>query len=284
MSSLNLTLWNLPHRKVKRVQIRAAWGIFIFGVILEPCDGEESCWRAQFALSKCLYVPSEAVQLLKCSKCNAGCSVSLLKVQNLVEISQWLWLPPTPSQKVDSGVGLLSCLPLIHLYSKLYHFGGLGIAERQISSQQWTPNWAPFLLSWDSECVDICQVSYVREWLKVPGCKEYRKVDSTEMLWRHWRAFTRKLTGYETTIVITRTILKLNPWDFLMTSTIVLLKLLMPNNKSLRVTILSRRRSKDRKNCFIINEIWKLLIINKLLIFRFYIKYLTLSINGEMLK
>ena len=33
--------------------------------------------------------------------------------------AQWLWLPPTPSQKVDSGVCLLSCLPLIHLYSKL---------------------------------------------------------------------------------------------------------------------------------------------------------------------
>ena len=33
----------------------------------------------------------------------------------------------TPSQKVDSGVDLLSCLPLIHLYFKLYQFGGLGI-------------------------------------------------------------------------------------------------------------------------------------------------------------
>ena len=59
------------------------------------------------------------------------------------------------------------------------------------------------------------------------------------MLWRHGRAFTRKLTGYETTIVITRTILKLNSWDFLITSTIVWLKLLMSCNNSLRVTVLS---------------------------------------------
>ena len=60
-----------------------------------------------------LNAPREAVQLPKCPKYNAGCSVSLLRVQKRLEISQWLWLPPTPPQKVDSGVGLLSCLPLI---------------------------------------------------------------------------------------------------------------------------------------------------------------------------
>ena len=86
------------------------------------------------------------------------------------------------------------------------------------------------------------------------------------MLWRHRRAFTRKLTGFETTIVITRTILKLNSWNFLMTSTIVLLKLLMSCNNSLRFTVLSLWRSKDRTNRFVINEIWKLMSI-KLLIF-----------------
>ena len=88
------------------------------------------------------------------------------------------------------------------------------------------------------------------------------------MLWRHRRAFTRKLTGFETTIVITRTILKLNSWDFLMTSTILLLKLLMSSNNSLRVTVLSLWRSKDRKNRFVINEMCKLISI-KSLIFRF---------------
>ena len=79
------------------------------------CLVEESKVHYQSA-----YVPREAVQLPKCPKCNAGCSISLLRVQKRVEISQWLWLPPTPSKKVDSGVGLLSWLPLIHLYSKLY--------------------------------------------------------------------------------------------------------------------------------------------------------------------
>ena len=67
------------------------------------------------------------------------------------------------------------------------------------------------------------------------------------MLWRHRRAFTRKLTGFETTIVITLTILKLNSWDFLITSTILFLKLLVFCNNSLRVTVFSLWRSKDRK-------------------------------------
>ena len=100
------------------------------------------------------------------------------------------------------------------------------------------------------------------------------------MLWRHRWAFTRKLRGFETTIVITRTILKLNSWDFLMTSTIVLLKLLMSCNNSLRVTVMSLWRSKYRKNRFVINEIWKLISI-KLLIFRLDKGNLMLSINGD---
>ena len=64
------------------------------------------------------------------------------------------------------------------------------------------------------------------------------------MLWRHKWTFTRKLRGFETTIVITSTILKLNSRAFLMTSTILLLKLLMFRNNSLRVTVLSLWRSK----------------------------------------
>ena len=67
------------------------------------------------------------------------------------------------------------------------------------------------------------------------------------MLWRHRPAFTIKLTGFETTIVITRTILTLNSWNFLITSIILLLKLLMSCNNSLRVTVLSLWRSKYRK-------------------------------------
>ena len=98
----------------------------------------------------------------------------------------------------------------------------------------------------------------------------YKKVDSSKMvgsrdvieyplamLWRHRRAFTRKLTGWETIILITRTILKLNSWDFLRTTIILLLKLLMLSNNSLMVTVLSVRRSKDRKNSFVINLMWK---------------------------
>ena len=103
------------------------------------------------------------------------------------------------------------------------------------------------------------------------------------VLWRHRRAFTRKLTGFETTIVITRTILKLNSWDFLTTSRIVLLKLLMSCNNSLMAIVLSLWRSKDRKNRFVTNEIWKLISI-KSLIFTFHKGNLMLSINGAMLK
>ena len=104
------------------------------------------------------------------------------------------------------------------------------------------------------------------------------------MLWRYNAlAFTRKLTGYETTIVITLTILKLNSWDFLMTSTIFLLKLLMSCNNSLRGTVLSLWRSKDQKNCFVIDDICKLISI-KSLIFRFRHRNWMLSLNCAMLK
>ena len=131
----------------------------------------------------------------------------------------------------------------------------------------------------------------------IAGCKEYRKVDSTAR-WRkrvtsssiRWqcsnvigRAFTRKLTGFETTIVIIRTILRLKSRDFLMTSTIVLLKLMMSCNNSLRVSVLSLWRSKDRKNRFVINEIWKLISI-KLLIFKFHKRNFMSWINGAMPK
>ena len=149
MSSANLTLQNWLHRKVKRVQIQAPWGPFIFAnecwnVSLNPAMSHfGAMWWSNLVESKVhhqsAYVPREAVQLPKCLKYNTGCSVSLLRVQKRVPsgiTAQWLWWPPTPSQKVDSGIGLLSCLPLIHLYSKLYHFCGLVIAERQIFSHQ----------------------------------------------------------------------------------------------------------------------------------------------------
>ena len=135
-------------------------------------------------------------------------------------------------------------------------------------------------------CVSACLEMCPWVWHCASGCIAYRKVDSPigrwnigrwkvdyrkmaanrnvieyplAMLWRHRRAFTRKITGFETTIVITRTILKLNSWDFLMTSTILLLKLLMSSNNSLWVTVLSLRLSKDRKNRFVIND----MLINK---------------------
>ena len=100
------------------------------------------------------------------------------------------------------------------------------------------------------------------------------------MLWRHRRAFTRKLTGFETTIAITRIILKLNSWDFRMTWTIVLLKLLMSSNSSLWVTVSSLWRSKDQRIRFIIGEIWKLI---KSLILRFRHRNLMLSLNYAMM-
>ena len=103
------------------------------------------------------------------------------------------------------------------------------------------------------------------------------------MLWRHKKQFTWKLTGFETALVITRTILKIISWDYLMTSTILLLKLLMYSNNSLRVTVLSLWRSKDRKNRFVINEICKLISI-KSLIFMFRHRNLMLSLNCAMLK
>ena len=136
------------------------WAWIQLWVILEPCNGAESSWRVQGAPSKCLREQGSS------SASKMWFWLFILRVQKRLEISQWLWLPPKPSQKVDSGICLLSCLPLNHLYSKPYHFSGLGIAEPQISSHQWTPNWAPLCLSWDSECVDVCQVSYVHEWLK----------------------------------------------------------------------------------------------------------------------
>ena len=67
-----------------------------------------------------------------------------------------------------------------------------------------------------------------------------------------------------------------------MTSTILLLKLLMYSNNSLRVTVLSLCRSKDRKNRFVINEICEL--INTSLIFRFRHRNLMLPLKFDMLK
>ena len=69
----------------------------------------------------------------------------------------------------------------------------------------------------------------------------------------------------------------------LMESTILLLKLLIPSNNSLKVTVLWLWRSKDRKIRFVINEIYQLISI-KLFIFRFHKGNLMLSINGDMLK
>ena len=109
------------------------------------------------------YVPREAVQLPKCP--NAGFQFHSWGHKNEWRPPSGCDCHPTTSQKMDSGVGLLSCLPLIHLYFKLYHFSGLGIAERQIYSHQWTPNWAPLRLSWDSECVDICKShTFMSDW------------------------------------------------------------------------------------------------------------------------
>ena len=101
--------------------------------------------------------------------------------------------------------------------------------------------------------------------------RSYQKVDSTAnrdvveyqlvMFWRHLSAFQKKINWIRDVYVITLEILKLNSWAFLMTSTILLLKLLMFSNNSLRTTVLSLWRSNDRKNCFVINEIWKLISI-----------------------
>ena len=87
----------------------------------------------------------EAVQLLKCLKCNAGCKLFSFTPEgektsgDLHSPSAYDCHPQynrhSESGFWASGFGLLSCLPLIHLSSKLYNFGGLGIADHQISYQ-----------------------------------------------------------------------------------------------------------------------------------------------------
>ena len=57
----------------------------------------------------------------------------------------------------------------------------------------------------------------------------------------------------------------------------------MFGNNSLRVTVLSQWRSKERNNRFVFNEIRKLISI-KLLIFMFDKRNFMLSINAAMLK
>ena len=57
----------------------------------------------------------------------------------------------------------------------------------------------------------------------------------------------------------------------------------MFGNNSVRVTVLSLRRSKERNNHFVFNEIPKLIRI-KLFIFRFDKINFMLSINAAMLK
>ena len=66
-------------------------------------------------------------------------------------------------------------------------------------------------------------------------------------------------------------------------SNILLRNLLMIGNNSLRVTVLSLWRSKERNNSLVVNEIWKLICI-QLLIFRFDKGNFMLSINAAMLK
>ena len=104
------------------------------------------------------------------------------------------------------------------------------------------------------------------QWLTA-GCIEHKKVDSTAR---------RKLMGLETSIVI-RTILKLNSWDFLMTSTILLLNFSTELLATIHLELLfCHWWSKDRKNGFVINKICKLISI-KSLIFGFRHRNLMLS-------
>ena len=180
-SSANLTLPNWTHRKVKRVQIRAPWGPFIFAnecwnVGLNPALSHfVAMWRSRVLLKS----PRCTIKVLTCP----GKQFNFQNVRNVTLTVQFHSWGYKNEWRSPSGCDCRQILPLIHLYSELYHFGGLGIAERQISSHQWTPNCEPFRLSWDSECVDICQISYDHEWLKVQAFSAFCKYRFWGLLW-----------------------------------------------------------------------------------------------------
>ena len=127
-------------------------------------------------------------------------------------------------------------------------------------------------------------VKNIGRWVQQQdGGKSWRHLVSAVNALTSQASIYKKTNGIQTTIVTTHTILKLISWDFLMTSTILLLKLLMSCNNLLKVTVLSLWRSKDRKNRFVINEIYKLISV-KSLILRFRHRSFMLSLNCAVLK
>ena len=106
------------------------------------------------------YVPREAVQLPKCPKCNAGCSVSLLREQKRVEISQWLSLLPTPSQKVWGPITRLPSTDPSQLQTLSFwwftHCSFILVYSSFFSSVNTKFGTVPSFMR--SECIDICQV------------------------------------------------------------------------------------------------------------------------------
>ena len=88
------------------------------------------------------------------------------------------------------------------------------------------------------------------------------------LLWRHRPSIHKKINGIQTTIIITRTILKLNSWDFLTTSTILCWNCWCLATIHWGLLFCHYDGQKIEKNRFVINVICKLISI-KSLVFRF---------------
>ena len=176
------------------VQIRAPWGKFIFAterwnVGLNPALSHfGAMWRSGVLLksSRCI------IKVFTCQ----GKQLSFQNVRNeplAVQFHSWgyknEWRSPSgrDCHPHHHRNWILSSAYSFAFHWSIstpnYHFGGLGIAGRQISSNQWTPNWAPFPHSCDLEYVDICQVSYVHEWLKVHAFSAFCKGRFWGLLW-----------------------------------------------------------------------------------------------------
>ena len=101
--------------------------------------------------------------------------------------------------------------------------------------------------------------------------------------WIHWRVFLGNIYRIHDVYHNNSNNLEdMHVRETLRKSIILWRNLLMFGNNSKRVSILSLWRSKDWRNRFVINEIWKLISI-KSLIFRFHNQNMML-LNGAMLK
>ena len=144
----------------------AMWAWIHRWVILEPCEGAESCWKVQGASSKCSRAhgnssPSKMSEM--------HCWLFNFSPEGMKTRETFSGCDGRPNHNRGWILASTYCLPRMHSYPKRGCFDGWRTAQRQISSRQRTPNWKACHLPWGSEGVDIFRPSFVYAWVWAHG-------------------------------------------------------------------------------------------------------------------